>query len=215
MRSGNQQRHWSKTMESNDVNLQGTRVAILVTEGFEQVEFTEPKSALEKHGASTQVVSQKPGKVQGYNHHDKGDQFDVDLTFSQANADEFDAVLLPGGVINGDELRVIPEAQRFVQQMDEAGKPVFVICHGGWILVSAGLTDGRTMTSWPTLRDDISNAGGTWLDQEVVVDGNWVSSRKPDDIPAFTRKMVDVLYQHKSGGALRNKGDQQGIGLAG
>ncbi|SNS95898.1 protease I [Noviherbaspirillum humi] len=202
-------------MDTSDTHLQGTRIAILVVEGFEQVEFTEPKRALESEGVVTQVISQQPGKVQGFNHHDKGSQFDVDLTFADADASQFDGVLLPGGVINGDQLRMVPEAQRFVRQIDEAGKPVFVICHGGWLLVSAGLVDGRSMTSWPTLQDDIRHAGGTWLDQEVVVDGNWVSSRKPDDLPAFCRTMIDLLHQRKAGQTLAGKGDQQGIGLPG
>jgi protease I len=202
-------------MDASDTNLNGMRVAILVTEGFEQAEFTGPKEALDRQGVKTIVISKQAGKVQGFNHHDKGDQFDVDMTFEQADAGNFDAVLLPGGVINGDQMRVIPEAQRFVQQIDEAGKPVFVICHGGWVLVSAGLVDGRTMTSWPTLQDDIRNAGGNWLDQEVVVDGNWVSSRKPDDIPAFNQKMLDLLHQRSAGTAQTGRGDQQGIGLPG
>jgi protease I len=137
------------------------------------------------------------------------------MTFAEANPDDFDAVLLPGGVINGDQLRIIPEAQRFVQQIDEAGKPIFVICHGGWILVSAGLVEGRVMTSWPTLQDDILNAGGEWVDEEVVVDSNWVSSRKPDDIPAFNQKIVDVLHQRSTGQMQTGRGDQQGIGLPG
>lgn len=202
-------------MDANDQGLNNMRVAILVTEGFEQAEFTEPKAALEQQGVRTAVISNQAGKVQGFNHHDKGDQFDVDMTLDQANPDEFDAVLLPGGVINGDQMRVIPEAQSFVQKVDEAGKPVFVICHGGWLLVSAGLVQGRTMTSWPTLQDDIRNAGGQWVDQEVVVDGNWVSSRKPSDIPAFNQKMVDMLHQRTAGNMPASRGDQQGIGLAG
>jgi protease I len=202
-------------MDKDDTGLHGMRVAILVTDGFEQVEFTGPRDALERQGAITQVVSQKQGKVQGFRHHDKADQFTVDLTFDQARAEDFDAVLLPGGVINGDQMRIIPAAQRLVQQIDEAGKPVFVICHGGWVLVSAGLVDGRTMTSWPTLQDDIRNAGGHWVDQEAVVDGNWVSSRKPDDIPAFNQKMVDMLHQKQAGQPLKRGGAQQGMGLAG
>lgn len=198
-----------------DANLSGMRIAILVTDGFEQTEFTGPRDALSKQGASTTVISSQKGKVQGFNHHDKGDRFDVDLTFSEANPDDFDAVLLPGGVINGDQMRVIPEAQRFVQRIDEAGKPIFVICHGGWVLVSAGLVEGRTMTSWPTLQDDIRNAGGHWVDQEVMVDGNWVSSRKPGDIPAFNRKMIDLLHQRQAGGAPSVRSGQKGIGLPG
>ena len=201
-------------MDANE-NLNGMRVAILVVDGFEQVELTGPKEALDKQGVSTTLISKQAGKVQGFRHHDKGDSFDAVLGFEQAKADDFDAVLLPGGVINGDELRSIPAAQRFVQEIDEAGKPIFVICHGGWILVSAGLVEGRTMTSWPTLQDDIRNAGGNWVDEEVVVDGNWVSSRKPDDIPAFNHKLVDVLHQHRSGQLPGRRGEQQGIGLAG
>lgn len=201
-------------MESGK-DLSSMRIAVLVTDGFEQVEFTGPKEALEIQGVKVEVVSQKPGKVQGFQHHDKGDQFDVDLTFDHANPDEFDAVLLPGGVLNGDQMRVIPEAKRFVQQIDEAGKPIFVICHGGWVLVSAGVVDGRTMTSWPTLQDDIRHAGGNWVDQEVVVDGNLVSSRKPDDIPAFNQKMIDLLHQQSAGQSQGRRGDQQGIGLPG
>ncbi len=196
-------------------NLNGMRVAILVVDGFEQVELTGPREALEKQGVSTTIISKKAGKVQGFKHHDKADSFDATLGFDKAKAEDFDAVLLPGGVINGDELRAIPAAQHFVQEIDEAGKPVFVICHGGWILVSSGLVDGRTMTSWPTLKDDIRNAGGNWVDEEVVVDGNWVSSRKPDDIPVFNNKLIDVLHQHRSGQLPGQRGEQQGIGLAG
>ncbi|MBK4735127.1 type 1 glutamine amidotransferase domain-containing protein [Noviherbaspirillum pedocola] len=189
------------------------RIAILVTEGFEQVEFTGPKEALEKAGFKTEIVSQQRGKVQGFKHHDKADEFNVDLTFDEAVADNYDAVLLPGGVINGDQMRVIPKAQQFVRQIDGAGKPLFVICHGGWVLVSAGLVKGRTMTSWPTLQDDIRNAGGNWLDQEAVVDGNWVSSRKPDDIPAFNAKMLELLQRRAVPAS--QVGAQQGIGIAG
>jgi len=191
------------------------KVAILVSDGFEQVELTGPRDALQRHGYATAIVSPKPGKVQGFRHHDKGEQFEVDLPLAQASAQDFDAVLLPGGVINGDQLRTIPEALRFVRDMDDDGKPIFVICHGGWTLVSAGLVDGRTMTSWPTLRDDIINAGGDWVDSEAVVDGNWVSSRKPDDIPAFNQKMLDLLQQKQAGTLQGRRGDQRGIGLAG
>ncbi len=191
------------------------KVAILVSDGFEQVELTEPRDALQQQGYATAIVSPKPGKVQGFRHHDKGEQFEVDLPLAQASAQDFDAVLLPGGVINGDQLRTFPEALRFVRDMDDDGKPVFVICHGGWALVSAGLVDGRTMTSWPTLRDDIINAGGDWIDNEAVVDGNWVSSRKPDDIPAFNQKMLDLLQQKQAGTLQGRRGDQRGIGLAG
>ncbi len=202
-------------MASQTSGQQAMKVAILVSDGFEQVEMTAPRDALQQQGYTTVIVSPKPGKVQGFRHHDKGEQFEVDLPLAQASAQDFDAVLLPGGVINGDQLRTVPEALRFVRDMDDDGKPVFVICHGGWILVSAGLVDGRTMTSWPTLRDDIINAGGDWVDSEAVVDGNWVSSRKPDDLPAFNQKMLDLLQQKQAGTLQGRRGDQRGIGLAG
>ncbi len=202
-------------MASQTSGQQAMKVAILVSDGFEQVEMTAPRDALQHQGYTTVIVSPKPGKVQGFRHHDKGEQFEVDLPLAQASAQDFDAVLLPGGVINGDQLRTVPEALRFVRDMDDDGKPVFVICHGGWILVSAGLVDGRTMTSWPTLRDDIINAGGDWVDSEAVVDGNWVSSRKPDDLPAFNQKMLDLLQQKQAGTLQGRRGDQRGIGLAG
>ena len=201
-------------MPGKDTGGQPMKVAILVTDGFEQIELTGPKDALEQQGYQTAIISNKPS-VQGFHHHDRGNEFRADLGFDRADAKDFDAVLLPGGVINGDQLRVIPEAQRFVRDMDDDGKPVFVICHGGWLLVSAGLVDGRTMTSWPTLRDDILNAGGDWVDSEAVVDGNWVSSRKPDDIPAFNRKMLDLLQQKQAGTLQSRRGGQQGIGLSG
>jgi protease I len=173
--------------------LRGMRIAILVTDYFEQVELTDPRSALANAGAKTSIISSKRGEVQGVNHIDKADTFPVDLTFDLANADDFDAVHIPGGVFNADPLRMIPEAQAFVRRMQEARKPISVICHGPWLLVSAGLVKGRTLTSWPTLQDDIRNAGGTWVDREVVRDGNWVSSRKPADIPTFNREMI-ALY---------------------
>ena len=200
-----------------DQNLNGMNVAILLTDGFEQVEFTGPRDALQQQGAATHVISAKKGKVQGFHHLDKADQFDVDLTFSEASPEDFDAVVLPGGVANGDQIRIIPEAQRVVQAMDEAGKPVAAICHGGWLLVSAGLVEGRTLTSWPTLQDDIRNAGGKWVDQEVVVDGNLITSRNPSDIPAFNAKVEDVMFQRQSGSAqgTRDQAGQTGIGISG
>jgi len=198
-----------------DTTLNGMHIAILVTDGFEQVEFTGPRAALEQQGAVIKVISTKRGKVQGFNHDVKADQFDVDLAFSEADPKDFDAVVLPGGVMNGDQIRIIPEAQSFVQQMDEDGKPIAAICHGGWLLVSARLVEGRTLTSWPTLQDDIRNAGGTWVDQEVVVDGNLVTSRKPSDIPAFNQKVIDVLFQRLSGGVSGTRDEQTGIGLSG
>ena len=173
--------------------LKGKRVAILVTDGFEQIEMTSPREALEQAGAKCVLVSPKTGKVQAFQHHEKGEAFAVDLELAKANAGDFDAVLLPGGVANGDALRIEKKAQQFVQEIDRAGKPVMVICHGPWLLVSAGLVKGRTITSWPTLQDDIRNAGGNWQDKESVRDRNWVSSRKPDDLPAFNREIVRLL----------------------
>lgn len=197
-----------------DQSLRGVQIAILVTDGFEQAEFTEPKAAFEREGAITKVVSDKTGQVQGFKHHDKADSFNVDMTFKELDANDVDAVLLPGGVINADQIRMVPEAQRFVKDMQEQKKPIAVICHGGWLLVSAGLVDGRTMTSWPSLQDDIRHAGGKWVDQEVVTDRNWVSSRKPDDIPAFNAKAIELIAayrQSKSGGS----SDAKNVGVAG
>jgi protease I len=182
-------------MAQTGQDLSGCKVAILVVDGFEQVEMTEPRKALQQAGAHTTLISQKPGQVQGFNHTDKADKFDVDKTFDDCQPDDFDAVLLPGGAVNADAMRIIPQAQQFVQAIQKAGKPIAVICHGGWLLVSAGLVKGRTMTSWPTLQDDVRNAGGDWVDREVVRDGNWVSSRKPQDIPAFNREMLQVISE--------------------
>ena len=174
-------------------DLKGKRVAIIVTDGFEQIEMTSPREALEKAGAKCVLIAPKDGEVQGFKHHDKADKFKVDMTLANANAGEFDAVMLPGGVINADAIRIDTKAQQFVQQIDRAGKPVAVICHGSWLLVSAGLTKGRHMTSWPTLQDDLRNAGAQWEDKECIRDRNWVSSRKPDDLPAFNREMVSLF----------------------
>lgn len=178
---------------TQDEKLKGYRVAILVTDYFEQVELTEPRQALEDVGATTLIVAPEEGQVQGFNHDKKGDQFPVDMTLAQASPDDFDAVLLPGGALNADKLRMVPEARSFIQEIDAAGKPIAVICHAPWLLVSAGLVKDRTLTSYYTLQDDIRNAGGNWLDQEVVTDKNWVSSRQPDDIPAFNRAMLQLF----------------------
>jgi protease I len=166
--------------------LNGCKVAVLAVDGFEQAELSEPKRALAEAGATVHVISAKPGKIQGFRHVDKGDAVEVDSTFDQARADDYDAVVLPGGVVNGDAIRLLAQAQAFVKAADSARKPIAVICHGTWLLVSAGIIKGRKVTSWPSLQDDIRNAGGTWVDQEVVEDGNLISSRKPDDLPALT-----------------------------
>ena len=187
-------------------HLTGKRVAIIVTDGFEQIEMTSPRETLDEHGAKTVLVSPKDGKVQGFKHHDKADTFKVDLPLAQANAADFDAVVLPGGVINGDALRIEKRAQQFVQEMDRAGKPIAVICHGGWLLISAGLVKGRRITTWPTLQDDMRNAGADWQDREVITDRNLVSSRKPDDLPAFNREMLRAIGDVRP---RKTAGDQQ------
>src|SRR5581483_7469389 len=171
----------------------GKKVAILVAEGFEQVEMTKPREALDKAGAETAIVSPAKDEVQGWNHFDKGDRFAVDVPLEEANADEFDALLLPGGVANPDQLRAMPKAVEFVKRFVDSGKPIGVICHGPWTLIEAGAVKGRTMTSWPTLKTDLMNAGARWVDQEVVTDRGIVSSRKPDDIPAFSRKLIEEI----------------------
>ncbi len=175
--------------------LNGMNVAILVTDGFEQIELTDPRKALEAAGAICRIVSPKSGSVRGFEHADKADEFDVDLTLAEAKPTDFDAVLLPGGVYNADKLRIDKQAREFVQAIDRAGKPIAVICHGPWLLVSAGLTRGRKITSYETLQDDLRNAGAEWADMEVIRDRNWVSSRKPDDLPAFEREMVQLFSE--------------------
>ncbi len=177
--------------------LDGLRVAILVTDDFEQVELVEPKKALDQAGATTKIVSPKPGQVQGMNHDVKADFFPVDMTLDQTNPNDFDAVLLPGGALNADALRVEPKAQEIVRQIHSQGKPIAFICHAPWLLVSAGLVKGKTITSYYTIQDDIRNAGGNWVDQELVRDGTWVSSRSPKDIPAFNKGMIELFSGSK------------------
>jgi len=190
--------------------LDGKKVAILVAEGFEQVELTEPKKALDEAGAETRIVSPATGEVQGWKHFDKADKFKVDVPLERANADEFDALLLPGGVANPDQLRITAKAVQFVREFFDAGKPVAVICHGPWTLIDAGVARGRTITSWPSLKADLSNAGATWVDQEVVVDNGLVSSRKPADIPAFNRKMLEEFGEGRHARQATATRQQQG-----
>ena len=173
------------------------RVAILVTDDFEQAELAEPKKALEQAGATTKIISPKSGQVQGINHDVKADTFPVDMTLDQANPGDFDAILLPGGAVNADALRMEPKAQDFVRQIERSKKPIAVICHAPWLLVSSGLVKGRTMTSYYTIQDDLRNAGASWVDQEVVRDGNWVSSRSPKDLPAFNKAMIELFSGSK------------------
>jgi protease I len=177
--------------------LTGKRVAILVAEGFEQIEMTEPKAALEAAGATTSIVSPAAGRVQGWNHFEKAETFKVDVPLNNAKSDDFDALLLPGGVANPDQLRTIPEAITFVREFFDDGKPVAAICHALWTLIDAEVVKGRTVTSWPSLRTDLRNAGARWVDQEVVTDNGLVSSRKPADIPAFNRKMIEEFAEGK------------------
>ncbi|WP_395349325.1 type 1 glutamine amidotransferase domain-containing protein [Variovorax sp. UC122_21] len=174
-------------------SLDGMTVAILVSDGFEQVEMTEPRKALETAGAKTQVVSPLDGSVRGWNHHDPADTFEVDVPLKTANPDDFDALLLPGGVVNPDALRIDEKAVAFVRAFVDAGKPIAAICHGPWTLIDAGGVKDRRMTSWPSLRADLRNAGAKWSDREVVVDHELVTSRKPDDLPAFNREMVRLF----------------------
>jgi protease I len=180
--------------------LNGKKVAILVAEGFEQSEMVGPRTALEAAGAETSIVSPAKDEVQGWNHFDRADRFHVDVDMESANADDFDALLLPGGVANPDQLRTDPKAVQFVKAFVDSGKPVGVICHGPWTLIEAGVVKGRTLTSWPSLRTDLANAGAKWVDQEVVADRGLVSSRKPADIPAFSRKLIEEIGegQHRA-----------------
>jgi protease I len=182
-------------------NLQGMRVAILATDGVEDAELKEPRKALDEAGAKTTLFAPKAGKIYSMNHHDKAAQYSVDETLDQARADQFDAVLLPGGALNADTIRVHPRAQQFVRDMDQAGKPIAVICHAPWLLVSAGLVRGRTLTSYHTIQDDVRNAGAKWQDIEVLRDKNWVSSRQPSDIPAFNRTMIELFAEQRKAGS--------------
>ena len=175
--------------------LKGKRVAIVATDMVEQVELLEPRKALDEAGAQTELISLKPGEIQGFNHYDKGDEIPVDRTIEEASADEYDALLLPGGVGNPDVLRTDENVVSFVRDFFEQGKPVAAICHGPWTLVEAGVVRNRTLTSWPSIQTDICNAGGNWVDEEVHVDQGLVTSRKPDDIPAFNAKMVEEFAE--------------------
>ena len=185
-------------MARNDLN--GKRIAILATDGVEQVELTEPRKALDDAGATTVVVSPKEGKIKAWHHGQWGDEISVDRALSEASADDFDALLLPGGVMNPDRLRTDKQAVQFVKAFFQVGKPVAAICHGPWLLVEADVVRNRALTSWPSLQTDIRNAGGDWVDREVVTDMGLVTSRKPDDIPAFNRKMIEEFGEGIHGG---------------
>ena len=177
--------------------LNGKRVAFLATDGVEQVELTEPWEAVEKAGGEPELVSLETGEIQGFNHRDKGDTFPVDKTVKDADASEYDGLVLPGGVVNPDVLRMDAKAMAFVASFFEQGKPVGAICHGPWALVETGVVKGRTVTSWPSLKTDIENAGGTWVDEEIVIDRGLFTSRNPDDLPAFCEKLVEEMAEGK------------------
>jgi protease I len=180
-------------------SLQGQRIAVLATDGFEQIELTSPADALKKAGASVKIISPKIGEIQGMHHDKPGDKIAVNLPLEQAEAEDFDALLLPGGVANPDSLRVEPKAIAFVKSFLTASKPIAAICHGPWTLIDAGGAKGKRMTSWPSLRQDLINAGADWRDEEVVQDGLLVTSRKPDDLPKFNAAMIELFAQTRSG----------------
>ena len=175
--------------------LDGKCIAVVMTDGVEQVEYTEPVRALKAEGATVDVIAPKTGSVQAMKHLEKGDQIPVDLSIDQANPARYDGLLVPGGVANPDRLRMDEQVVGFVRAIAQRGVPMGVICHGPWILVEAGIVNGRTLTSWPSLQTDIRNAGGNWVDREVVVDNGLVTSRKPDDIAAFTAKLIEELLE--------------------
>jgi protease I len=184
----------------NGKQLSGKKVAILVEDGFEQVEMTSPKEALEAAGAKTYIVSPKADKVKGWEHTKWGQEFPVDVAIEQANATNYDALLLPGGVMNPDKLRTNKKAVQFVRSFFDQAKPVAAICHGPWMLVEADVVEGRMVTSYPSIQTDLKNAGANWVDQDVVVDRGLVTSRKPDDLPAFNRKMIEEIGEGQHAG---------------
>lgn len=183
--------------------LQGRKVAVLATDGFEQVELEKPVEALRQAGAEVEVVSPHGGQIQGYNHFDKGQMVKVDRDLAQARPEDYDALVLPGGVINPDQLRLVPQAIDFVRTFVDADKPIAAICHGPWTLINAGGVDGKRMTSWPSLQIDLLNAGADWVDEQVVVDQGLVTSRRPDDLPAFCAKMIEEFAEGRHVGAGR------------
>jgi protease I len=185
-----------------DDKLKGKKIAILVADGFEQIELTAPREALEAEGAITEIVSPADTEVQGWSHDEKADAFAVDMPLSRARSDDYDALLLPGGVRNPDQLRQMTRALEFVDGFFATGKPVAAICHASWTLIDAGVVDGRKMTSWPSLKTDLRNAGADWVDRDVVVDKGLVSSRKPADIPAFNKKMIETFAEGRQGASL-------------
>jgi deglycase len=192
--------------------LKGKKIAILATDGVEQVELVEPRKALEQEGAEIRLVSLRPGKIQGMNHIDRADTFPVDDTVSNVQADSFDALMVPGGAVNPDSLRMDDGAVQFVRQFFESGKPIAAICHAPWVLVEADVVRDLTITSWPSLQTDVRNAGGTWTDEQVVTDQGVVTSRKPDDIPAFNKKMIEEFQEGRHEGRTMSLAGQSTAG---
>jgi len=176
-------------------SITGKTIAFLATDGVEEVEYTEPRKAVEAAGGTAELISIKDGEIQAVNHMDKAGTYPVDRLVADADPDAYDALVLPGGVANPDFLRMDPDAVQFVRSFVTAGKPVAAICHGPWTLVEAGVVEGRTLTSWPSLRTDLANAGATWVDEEVYVDDGLVTSRKPDDLPAFCAKLLEEIAE--------------------
>jgi len=174
-------------------SLQGKRIAILATDGFEQVELTEPRKALDQAGAKTEVISPRSGEIRGWKIKEWGDRVNVDRPLEEARAEDYDALVLPGGVMNPDRLRMDPRAVSFVKEFAATGRPIAAICHGPWTLIEAGVVKGRTFTSWPSVKTDLKNAGAIWVDKEVATDGQFISSRKPDDIPAFSKAIIETV----------------------
>ena len=177
--------------------LKGKKIAILAANFFEQVELTKPLAALKEAGAEVKIVSPISGRIQGMNHAEMGDKIDVDLTLADADPEDFDGLMIPGGTMNPDTLRSTEEALEFTRHFFQSGKPVALICHAPWVLIDAGLARGRTLTSWPAIQRDLQNAGANWVDKEVVVDNGLVTSRKPDDVPAFSKKMIEEFAEGK------------------
>jgi protease I len=188
-----------KEQEDSMAQLSNIRAAVFATDGFEESELTEPVRALREAGVQVDIVSNKVGTIQAFKHHDKSIQVKVDRTLDQAAPEDYQALLLPGGALNADAARIEPQVQEFVRSFDQARKPMAVICHAPWLLVSSGLVKGRTLTGYKTIQDDIRNAGGNWVDKEVVVDRNWVTSRQPGDIPAFNREMIKLISDYQAG----------------
>jgi protease I len=179
-------------------DLKKKHIAVLVTDGFEESELIEPMRALREAGADVDVISEERKSIQAFKHHEPSIKISVDKTFDEAKPDRYDAVLLPGGALNADRIRTNPQAQQFVQAMNAQGKPMAVICHAPWLLASAGLAKGRTLTSWPTIADDMRNAGANWVDRDVVVDGNLITSRGPGDLPVFNEAMRTAIAQSQT-----------------